>query len=280
MLEAGLRELSLRKKVDLRLPVDGGAISPDNFAGRTIEEIERLPLLVGNRERVLGELFEVSGVPADEAAEQEIVVIGDTRSFRWIGRRMSGGMIRLDGDAGFNLGEEMRGGAITVRGNVEDWLGCSMSGGHIEVFGNAGNQVGASYRGRGKGMAGGTILIHGDAGFEVGSWMEGGLIHVEGGVGQFAGVHMGGGEILIGGDSEGRLGANMRDGKIVLLGRIPQILPSFTFEEVRDRATAGGKAFKGRFYLFRGDLTEDGNGRLFVSAEANPHLKFYEKYLQ
>lgn len=275
-----MRELSLRKKVEVRLPVDGRVISPDNLAGRSLEEIGRLPILVGNRERMLGDLFEISGSSAEEAAEQAIVIIGDTRSFRGIGMRMTGGLIRLEGDAGFSLGEEMTGGTITVHGGVEDWVGCSMRGGLIEVHGKAGNQVGASIRGRGRGMTGGTIRIHGDAGYEVGSWMEGGLIHIMGNVDQFAGVHMGGGEILIEGSSEGRLGANMRDGKIVLLGRTPQILPSFTFEEVRGRATAGDRAFKGRFYLFRGDLTEGGNGRLFISAEANPHLGFYEKYLE
>ncbi|MBS7652132.1 formylmethanofuran dehydrogenase subunit C [Candidatus Bathyarchaeota archaeon] len=275
-----MKELCLRKKVDVSLPVDGQAITPDNLSGRTVEEIEELPLLVGNRERKLGELFGISGFSAERASEQSIVIIGNTRSFRGIGRRMTGGLIRLEGDAGFNLGEEMTGGTITVQGNVEDWAGCSMRGGLIEVHGKAGNQVGASIRGRGKGMTGGTIRIDGDAGYEVGSWMEGGLIHIGGSVDQFAGVHMRGGEILIEGNSDGRLGGNMRDGKIVLLGRIPQILPSFTFEEVRDRATAGGKAFKGRFYLFRGDVTEEGNGRLFISAEANPHLSFYEKYLE
>lgn len=275
-----MRELSLRKKVYVSLPVDGQAISPDNFAGRTLREIEELPLLVGNRERKLGDIFEVSGSPAERAVEQAIVIIGETRTFRWIGKRMTGGSIRLEGDAGFNLGEEMMGGTITVHGSVEDWVGCSMKGGLIEVYGRAGNQVGASIRGRGRGMTGGTIRINGDAGYEVGSWMEGGVIHIIGSVDQFTGVHMGGGEILIEGDSNGRLGANMRDGKIVLLGRIPQILPSFTFEEVRDRATAGGRTIKGRFYLFRGDLTEEGSGRLFISAEANPHLSFYEKYLE
>lgn len=72
----------------------------------------------------------------------------------------------------------------------------------------------------------------------------------------------------------------MQNGKIVLLGKIPAILPSFTFEEVRNRATAGDKAFKASFYLFRGDLNDGGSGRLFISADANPHLKWYEKFIE
>ena len=129
-------------------------------------------------------------------------------------------------------------------------------------------------------MIGGAIVIYGKAGYEVGAWMKGGFIHIKGNVGQFAGVHMNGGEILIEGDCEGRLGASMKDGKIVLLGKTPGVLPSFTFEEVRTRATAGDKAFKGPFLLFRGDLNEGGSGRLFISADANPHLKTYERLLE
>ncbi|MFB0544046.1 MAG: formylmethanofuran dehydrogenase subunit C [Candidatus Bathyarchaeia archaeon] len=275
-----LKEIVLEAKVDIRFPVDGSSISPDVFSGKSLGEIEALSLLVGNRERGLGAIFTVLGETADTPSDQAIRIKGDVRSFREIGKRMAGGLIHLEGDAGSNIGEEMRSGRIIIDGDAESWLGSSMKDGLIEVHGKAGNQIGASYRGRGRGMSGGTIVIHGNAGYEVGSWMHGGFIHVMGDVGQFAGVHMGGGEILIEGNSEGRLGANMTDGRIVLLGRLPNILPSFTFEEIRDSARAGDKRFKGEFYFFRGDLNEEGSGRLYVSAEANPHLKFYERFLE
>jgi len=275
-----LKEIVLKTKVDVRLPVDGGLISPNIFAGKALREIEVLTLLVGNKERMLCDLFEVSGEATDVPSDQAIRIEASVRSFREIGKGMTGGQILIEGDAGFNVGEEMLGGTITVKEDAGSWLGSSMTGGLIEVHGNAGNQIGASYRGKGKGMSGGTIVIHGNAGYEVGSWMQGGFIHVMGDIGQFAGVRMKEGEILINGNSEGRLGADMTSGKVVLLGRVPSILPSFTFEEIRNRATAGKGEFKGKFYLFRGDVNEGGAGRLFISAEANPHLKFYEKFLE
>ena len=275
-----LKEIVLEAKVDVRFPVDGNPISPDIFAGKSLGEIEALSLLVGNRERSLSDIFNILGETADTPSDQAIRIKGDVRSFREIGKGMTGGLIHFEGDAGSNIGEEMRGGTIVIDGDAESWAGSSMKDGLIEVHGKAGNQIGASYRGRGRGMDGGTIVIQGNAGYEVGSWMHGGFIHVMGDVGQFAGVHMSGGEILIEGNSEGRLGASMTGGKIVLLGRIPNILPSFTFEEIRNRARAGNRAFKGKFYFFRGDLNEGGSGRLYVSAERNPHLKFYERFLE
>lgn len=275
-----LKEIVLEAKVDVRFPVDGSPISPDIFAGKSLREIEALSLLVGNRERRLSDIFNVLGETSDTPSDQAIRIKGNVRSFREIGRGMTGGLIHFEGDAGSNVGEEMRGGRIIIDGDAESWVGSSMRDGLIEVHGEAGNQIGASYRGRGRGMSGGTIVIHGNAGYEVGSWMHGGFIHVMGDVGQFAGVHMGGGAILIEGNSEGRLGADMTDGRIVLLGRVPNILPSFTFEEIRDSARVGDQRFKGKFYFFRGDLNEEGTGRLYVSAEANPNLKFYERFLE
>lgn len=274
-----LKEIVLKLKRYVRFPVDGSPISPDNFAGKSLENIEKLPLLLGNRERHMNNLFDVSGETSDVASDQAIRVVGDVRSFREIGKGMSDGLILFTGDAGFNVGKEMKGGKIVVEGDAGSWLGSSMEGGLIEVQGSADNQVGAAYRG-GRGMTGGSIVIHGDVGYELASWMEGGFIHVMGNIGQFAGVHMSGGEIAIEGSSEGRLGASMTGGRIVLLGKIPNILPSFSFEEVRSRARAGENRYEGRFYRFSGDLNEGGSGRLYISAGENPHLEFYEELIE
>ena len=274
-----LTEIVLKLKGHVRFPVDGSPISPDNFAGKSFEEIEGITLLLGNRERRMDNLFEVSGDPSDLASDQAIKIVGDVRSFREIGKDMSDGLILFTGNAGFNVGEGMKGGKIVVEGDAGSWLGSSMKGGLIEVQGSADNQVGAAYRG-GKGMTGGSIVIHGNVGYELASWMEGGFIHVMGNTGQFAGVHMSGGAIAIEGNSEGRLGASMTGGRIVLLGNIPNILPSFSFEEVRSRARAGDNRYEGRFYMFSGDLNEGGSGRIYISALENSHLGFYEKLIE
>ena len=55
-----------------------------------------------------------------------------------------------------------------------------MTGGLIRVDGNAGGQVGAAYRGSLSGMTDGTILVDGTAGLEVGMRMKRGIIVVGG----------------------------------------------------------------------------------------------------
>ena len=72
----------------------------------------------------------------------------------------------------------------------------------------------------------------------------------------------------------------MTGGKVIVGGRIPSILPSFTFEEIRDTAKVGEEKIRGPFYVFSGDINENGKGRLSVSVTNNPHLKPYERYLE
>jgi formylmethanofuran dehydrogenase subunit C len=128
-------------------------------------------------------------------------------------------------------------------------------------------------------MKGGTIVVHRDAGSEAGCFMRNGLIKVHGNIGSFTGIHMSEGTILVEGDSDGRLGAQMRGGKIVVLGKVPSILPTFTINSIRRRATVGDERVSGPFYLYNGDLAENGEGRLYVSQTKNPQLKAYERYL-
>ena len=58
-----------------------------------------------------------------------------------------------------------------------------MSGGLIRIGGNTGGQLGAAYRGSLRGMRGGTILVEGSAGIEVGMRMRRGVIAIKGPVG-------------------------------------------------------------------------------------------------
>jgi len=95
----------------------------------------------------------------------------------------------------------------------------------------------------------------------------------------FVGIHMTGGEILIKEDCQNRPGADMLDGKIVICGHVSSILPTFTIEDIRKSVKVDGEKIGGPFYRFSGDLANKGQGRLYVSKERNPHLRFYEKYL-
>jgi len=275
-----LGEIILKPKVAFKVPIIAETITPDNFAGKSIKEIEDLEAWEGNRKTTLGELFEITGAPGETPKDTKIIIEGDVKKVKKIGCKMTDGEIIIKGSVGMYLGEEMKGGKITVEGDADSWIGTRMKGGQIEVKGNAGDYIGAPYRGDTKGMKKGTIIIHGNAGNEVGCWMRGGTIIVKGNTGLFPGIHMKKGTILIEGDCAGRCGAMMKGGKIAVLGYVPSILPSFTFEEIKKSFKIKGEKIKGPFYVFTGDLNENGAGRLHVSVEKNKHLQFYEKFLE
>jgi len=271
--------VNLHPKHLFRVPVEAPCIAPDVFANKSIDELSKLPLCEGNRQRTLGELFEIEGESTDKPENLSIHVHGDVHKVRRIGAGMSAGEIMVHRDVGIHLGEEMRGGKITVGGNTDSWAGAMMRGGTIEVKGNAGDYVGAAYRGSVKGMRGGTIIIHGNAGNELGCFMRKGLIKVHGSVGQFLGIHMKNGTIFAGGNSEGRAGAEMTGGKIVVCGHVPSVLPTFSIDSVKPKVKINGEEAAGPFYLFIGDMTEEGDGKLYISQASNLHLKSYEQYL-
>lgn len=269
----------MHPKRSFGIPIEAECISPDVFAGKSIDALVSLQIWEGNRRRTLGELFRVEGKTSTEQKDMTIEIFGDVSRVRRIGVRMSAGRIIVKGDAGLHLGEEMTGGTITVDGNTSSWTGSMMTGGTIEIKGSAGDYIGAAYRGSTRGISGGEIIIRGNAGNEIGCFMTGGTIKVGGDVGQFAGIHMRDGTIFVQGNSEGRAGAQMLNGKIVICSCIPSILPTFTIDSIRPKVKVDKEKVEGPFYRFIGDLADDGNGKLFVSQTKNPHLGFYEKYL-
>jgi formylmethanofuran dehydrogenase subunit C len=272
--------LKLSLKRDLCVPVDAQCISPEVFSGKTTEEIARLPLWEGNRKRPLGDVFKVEGSCGKEPSEVTIDIVGNLSRIHRIGSGMTDGEISVQGSVGMHLGEEMKGGRITIGGDAGSWAGSAMKGGIIEVENSCGDYIGAAYRGSTKGMRGGSITIHGNAGSEVGRFMRKGVIRILGDVGQFVGIHMKKGEIVVQGDAGERAGAYMTGGKIVLCGHIASVLPTFTFDNIKSKAKAEGQEIKGPFYMFVGDLTERGSGKLYVSKDRNQYLKNFEELTQ
>ena len=269
----------MRPKYLFSVPVEAECISPDAFAGKNLDEIAKLLIWEGNKQRALGELFEICAASIGKTEELSIQIQGDVSRVKRIGFSMSAGEIIVHGDAGVHLGEEMKGGRITVGRNADSWLGAMMKDGTIEVKGNAGDCVGAAYRGSVKGMQGGTIIIHGSAGNELGNFMRKGLIKVYGNAAQFAGLHMKNGAIIIMGSSDGRVGAEMTGGKIIVNGKLNDVLPTFLIDSIKQKVKVDGDEVAGPFYMFVGDAVEEGEGKLYVSKTANPHLKFYEQFL-
>ncbi|MEM4700032.1 MAG: formylmethanofuran dehydrogenase subunit C [Candidatus Nezhaarchaeales archaeon] len=278
------KEVTLRPKFVFTVPVEAERIRPDTFAGKSANEIAKLPVYEGNTKRALGDLFNIEGSPGSQALDTLIRLEGDLSKVRRIGEKMSAGKIVIKGDVAHYVGFSMKGGSIEIHGNAGLWLGGKMKGGEIVVFGNAGDFVGGSLRGElpGKGMSGGTIIIHGDAGVEVGRGMSGGTILVYGCAGELPGVDMRGGTIGIKGDCDGRPGARMTGGRVIIAGRVPHVLPSFYIDDIRDSVKAGPEKLVGPFYVFVGDVLADVRcgGRLFVSIPNNPHLKHFESLLE
>jgi formylmethanofuran dehydrogenase subunit C len=220
--------LTLRLRVQSPIPLEAECIAPDQLAGKSPAEIERLPVQHGNRQERLADFFDVAGDAADERIELE----GDLGRVKWVGTGLTRGEIVVHGSIGTHLGSEMAGGRIVVHGNAGDWVGAEMRGGVIQVYGNAGHQVGAAYRGSRRGMRGGTILIHGSAGNEIGSTMRRGLIAIGGDSGDFPGVSMIAGSVFLFGRLGIRPGAGMKRGTIAAFGpglglTTLSLLPSF-----------------------------------------------------
>jgi len=204
-------------------------LTPDAFRDRSVTDVQRLAALVGNQTVELGELFRVTGDPAD----QQWRLTGDLSGVHGLGARMRDGELRVEGNVGRHAGSEMRGGTLHVSGDAGDWLGAEMRGGTILLAGDAGHSVGAAYAGSPRGMRGGSIVVRGSAGQQVGHTMRRGWITIAGNCGPLAGYRMRAGSLFVLGACDVRPGAEMLRGTIGLFGggplgaQRPTLLPTF-----------------------------------------------------
>jgi len=266
--------ITLKPKIEFKVPVEAECISPDAFWGKSVKELGGLEILYGNKRKKLADALEIVERPGGQG---EILIEGDVSAVKHIGARMSKGKIVIKGSAGMHMGWEMEGGEIVVQGNAGDWLGAEMKGGLIRVKGNARNLAGAAYRGSKVGMKGGTILIEGDAGSEVGALMRRGTIAIQGNMGTFAGALMTGGSIVCFGRIGEKAGAGMDRGTIVALNPL-ELLPTFryscTYNPSFLRALLGAlrkhdlpiraEHLEGLYDRYDGDIAALGKGEILV----------------
>ena len=261
--------LTLTLKAPTVVPIEAECLSPDVLAPLNHAAVRSLPVMLGKRRLRLDDVFDVEGDGSDE-----VELRGDLGKVKWVGRAMTRGRIRIDGNAGMHLGAYMTGGGIEVTGNAADWVGGEMAGGTIRVRGNAGGQLGSAYRGSMSGMSGGTILVEGSAGIELGMRMKRGLIAVGGPVRDFAGLQMKGGTIVLLSGAELRTGAWMQRGTIISLKPL-RLLPTFAFAceyvppflplYARHLAALGvSLPTDGTFRRFAGDAAVPGKGEVLV----------------
>ena len=264
--------LTLKQEV-VGASLEAEVISPDVFAGKTLEDIKKLKLWKGNKQITIEDYFEISGESGDIAEETQIILEGDLSKIKHIGEGMIAGEILIKGNAGMHTAAKMKGGKVTIEGNVDDWAGVEMKGGALSILGNARNYLGAAYRGASVGMKGGTIIVEGNCGMEAGEWMKKGTITIKGKAGAFAGIHMQGGLLILHNLVAERVGAEMKKGKIIIHGKVEELLPSFKFDsEVASAVIDEEKEIEGPFLKFVGDIAEKGKGEIYLNKEANSHL--------
>ena len=276
-------QITLRLKEQPSIPVEAENIIPENVSGKSLDEINHLPLWSGNRQQMLEDYFEVDITELEGEALQldtntvKVVLIGDLSRFKRLGQGMTVGEMEVQGSVGFHTGALMRGGILRIKGNAGDWLGAHMEGGQITVEGSAGHFVGMAYRGKTQGMSGGTILIQGNAGQMVGSRMRRGLIAVGGDCGDVPGFKMVAGTVLVVGASGIRVGANMIRGSIILL-QPTELLPTFyyncryrsvfwrlLYQELQQKGFHLPESYRDiLFKRFSGDAHEGGKGEILL----------------
>ncbi|KDP84079.1 formylmethanofuran dehydrogenase [Cupriavidus sp. SK-3] len=267
--------LTLRLANAPALRVDLRQLTPAALAGMAPDAIARLPLWHGNERIALGELFTVQAHGGD--GEPALTLEGDLGRFDRIGWRMSGGTLRVDGNAGDYLGCGMQDGTLRVNGNAGDFAAAALAGGKVVIGGNAGDFAAAALPGDMDGMRGGTLVIGGNTGDRFGDRMRRGTAMVAGNTGDFTASRMVAGTIAVAGAVGTHLAYGMRRGTIVLLSARPQARATFVRTDgnfdvfwtllARHLARAGGPftalpALRPRRLV--GDLAVDGRGELLI----------------
>ena len=225
--------LSLRKAPEI--PIEADTITPTHFAGKGVREIGEIPIQCGNEVLGLKDFFDISGKSGPSPDETEILVKGDLRKVKMIGKGMNGGQITVEGDTGMYLGAEMIAGRIHVKGSVGPWAAAEMEGGNIQIDGDAGDYLCAGYRGTTEGMKGGRVYVAGNVGREMAAHMRKGFIAVKGNVGPQSAIRMMGGTIIVVGDMAERVGVQATKGMIFCLGKMDSLFPTYKFSGKSER---------------------------------------------
>jgi len=215
--------LTFTLKAETKQRVDVSPLTPDRLADRPANDIGAELLQCGNRQIRADELFSIEGQNSD------CLIFRGSSKLDYIGKGMSRGEIRVEGDAGSYLGMHLKGGRIVVNGNVDAYAACEMKNGEILIRGNAGDFLGACLPGNKKGMAGGVVIVKGNAGDRVGDHLRRGAILIEGDAGCYLGSRMTAGTIAVLGKVGDHLGYAMNRGT-VLLAQMPPSIPS-TFND-------------------------------------------------
>ena len=194
----------------------------------TEDDFAKYNVPIGNSRFPITDYFKITVEgEANSPDEVKMIMNGDMGRVKYIGFRMSGGEVIVNGNADLHVGAEMSGGYVLVNGNAQAHAGREMSGGKLEIMGNTKEFTGASYIGEWRGVTGGEIIVHGNAGKQCGECLTGGNIHVMGDCDILAGIHMTKGTIEIDGNVNRWPGGQMKNGNIVIHGKLGRLLEGF-----------------------------------------------------
>jgi formylmethanofuran dehydrogenase subunit C len=270
--------VTLTLKFALSLRVDASSLLPQALTSLSVKEIEALPLMMGNRNVNVGDLFSVAK-RTTETSQAILHIIGDAAKLDHIGAAMQGGMLIVEGDAGDFAGRDMRSGNLHIHGSSGLYTACSARNGTITIDSNAGDWLGAPLPGGTFGLRGATVIVRGNAGARAGERMRRGLICIDGNAGQFCASRMVAGTICVAGKVGERPGFGLLHGSLLLAQMPEHMLPSFgdcgvhdfgflkllAPELVKHRAKFAKVIEKNaKARRFAGDLSVDGKGELLV----------------
>lgn len=269
-----MAEIVLKPKGNFDIMVEAEVITPDNFAGKTAQDILKLIVWQGPLEYPLSNFFDIEGSSGNLAADTVIIIQGDIPRVKRIGQEMTDGKIIIKGCAGMHVGSGMSGGEIIVEDDCDSWAGMEMKGGLLHIKGNTKDHLGCAYRGSWHGMTGGRIVLEGNALGQVGGGISGGEIIINGNVDNFCGIRANGGLIIVKGNAIRTVGAEMTNGIIVVEGHISRFTPGFQYDSTENDLKFGDIELSGEFKKFAGDyaIPQKVKGVLYVSSKCNGGL--------
>src|SRR5688500_18621646 len=228
--------LSLRTGVNDAVDLDG--VTADRCAALSAREIASLPVWIGRRQAVLGELFDVRGERSDR-----VRVEGSLRRVSGLAAGMAGGELLVDGKAGDRAGSAAPGAAK------------GMTGGEIVIGGSAGDEVAARARR-------GLVVVGGDAGPHAARAILAGTLIVVGRTGAHAGRGSKRGSIVALGGID--VPATY---EYACTYQPPHLRLTFTYLYRRYGLSVPDRVLDGRFRRYCGDAGEIGKGEILVLAD-------------
>jgi glutamate synthase domain-containing protein 3 len=161
------------------------------------------------REALNGDVIEVKNAKhlhglAAGFKRGEVVVQGGAGDYLAV--LNAGATIRVTKDVGKYAADNMTGGVLIIEGNADYGVGQYCYGGTVVVHGNAGDFTATMNKGA-------TIIVNGDVGDEAGTYMLAGDLIVVGNAGESFGNYLIHGDVYIGGEWKS-LGHNTKVAKL------------------------------------------------------------------